>query len=178
MRIHGNLIKWNDDRGFGFISSSQHADEIFVHISAFPRDGARPKVGELISFEIDTEKSGKTRAVRILRPGTEIRRRKSAGQKSKSNAAPYKHGITFVLVLIFAYVAYNYYISQQSPNFLVPKQIVTEPVPTGQTFRCDGRQHCSQMTSRAEAEYFVRNCPNTKMDGDHDGIPCENDSRF
>lgn len=45
-------------------------------------------------------------------------------------------------------------------------------------FRCDGRQYCSQMTSRAEAEFFVRNCPNTKMDGDHDGIPCENDSRF
>ena len=45
-------------------------------------------------------------------------------------------------------------------------------------FTCDGRQHCSQMTSRAEAEFFIRNCPNTKMDGDRDGIPCENDSRF
>ena len=49
---------------------------------------------------------------------------------------------------------------------------------TNQTFNCDGRQHCSQMNSRAEAEYFVRNCPNTKMDGDNDGEPCENDSRF
>lgn len=46
------------------------------------------------------------------------------------------------------------------------------------SFKCDGRVHCSQMTSRAEAEFFVRNCPNTKMDGDRDGIPCENDSRF
>ena len=46
------------------------------------------------------------------------------------------------------------------------------------SFKCDGRQHCSQMNSRAEAEFFVRNCPNTKMDGDHDGVPCENDSRF
>ena len=46
------------------------------------------------------------------------------------------------------------------------------------SFKCDGRQHCSQMNSRAEAEFFARNCPNTKMDGDHDGIPCENDSRF
>ncbi|PKH00542.1 hypothetical protein CXF95_03165 [Paraglaciecola sp. MB-3u-78] len=34
------------------------------------------------------------------------------------------------------------------------------------------------MTSRPEAVYFIRNCPNTKMDGDRDGIPCENDSRF
>ncbi|UHQ56495.1 excalibur calcium-binding domain-containing protein [Microbulbifer sp. YPW16] len=47
-----------------------------------------------------------------------------------------------------------------------------------QKFKCDGRQHCSQMTSREEAVFFIRNCPNTKMDGDNDGIPCENDSRF
>lgn len=46
------------------------------------------------------------------------------------------------------------------------------------SFKCDGRQHCSQMRSRAEAEFFIRNCPNTKMDGDYDGVPCENDSRF
>lgn len=46
------------------------------------------------------------------------------------------------------------------------------------SYSCDGRQHCSQMTSRAEAEFFLKNCPNTKMDGDYDGIPCENDSRF
>ena len=45
-------------------------------------------------------------------------------------------------------------------------------------FKCDGRQYCSQMTSRAEAEFFIKNCPNTRMDGDKDGIPCENDSRF
>lgn len=40
-------------------------------------------------------------------------------------------------------------------------------------FRCDGRTHCSQMTSCAEATYFIRNCPNTQMDGDNDGEPCE-----
>ncbi len=45
-------------------------------------------------------------------------------------------------------------------------------------YSCDGRQHCSQMNSRAEAVFFINNCPNTKMDGDRDGIPCENDSRF
>ena len=40
-------------------------------------------------------------------------------------------------------------------------------------FRCDGRTYCSQMTSCAEAKYFLAHCPNVKMDGDHDGIPCE-----
>lgn len=41
------------------------------------------------------------------------------------------------------------------------------------SFQCDGRQYCSQMTSFDEAKFFLNNCPNTKMDGDNDGIPCE-----
>jgi hypothetical protein len=39
--------------------------------------------------------------------------------------------------------------------------------------RCDGRRYCSELTSCAEAEYFLAHCPEVRMDGDHDGIPCE-----
>ena len=45
--------------------------------------------------------------------------------------------------------------------------------PSMSQFKCDGREHCSQMGSYEEALFFIRNCPNTKMDGDGDGIPCE-----
>ena len=45
-------------------------------------------------------------------------------------------------------------------------------------YKCDGRRYCSEMTSLDEARYFVKHCPNTKMDGDHDGEPCESDSRW
>lgn len=41
------------------------------------------------------------------------------------------------------------------------------------TYSCDGRTHCSQMTSCEEATYFLQNCPGTKMDGNNDGVPCE-----
>lgn len=47
-----------------------------------------------------------------------------------------------------------------------------KPSPSPQ-FRCDGRTRCTQMTSCAEATFFLRNCPNVKMDGDLDGVPCE-----
>ncbi len=40
-------------------------------------------------------------------------------------------------------------------------------------YRCDGRTHCSHMTSCEEATYFLKHCPGTKMDGDNDGVPCE-----
>jgi micrococcal nuclease len=40
-------------------------------------------------------------------------------------------------------------------------------------FKCDGRTHCSHMTSCEEAKFFLKNCPGTKMDGNNDGVPCE-----
>jgi hypothetical protein len=40
-------------------------------------------------------------------------------------------------------------------------------------FHCDGRTRCPEMKSCAEAEFFLANCPGPKMDGDGDGIPCE-----
>lgn len=55
----------------------------------------------------------------------------------------------------------------------VRPDVAPSPAPTPARFRCDGRTHCSQMTSCQEATYFLRNCPGTKMDGDNDGIPCE-----
>ena len=40
-------------------------------------------------------------------------------------------------------------------------------------FACDGRTYCSQMKSCEEAKYFLQHCPDVKMDGNNDGIPCE-----
>lgn len=51
MRTHGKLTKWNDERGFGFIETVAGREELFAYISAFPRDGMRPRIGELVSFE-------------------------------------------------------------------------------------------------------------------------------
>ena len=50
---------------------------------------------------------------------------------------------------------------------------VARSVSSTPEYRCDGRTHCSQMSSCDEATFFLKNCPNTKMDGDNDGIPCE-----
>lgn len=55
------------------------------------------------------------------------------------------------------------------------REIGLTPAPTTRLgrFSCDRRQHCSQMSSCEEAKYFLANCPGVKMDGDGDGIPCE-----
>lgn len=54
-----------------------------------------------------------------------------------------------------------------------PREVSPSPAAVSSGFICDGRKHCSQMRSCPEAKYFLANCPGVKMDGDNDGIPCE-----
>ena len=50
----------------------------------------------------------------------------------------------------------------------------TDPLKAAtESFKCDARKYCSQMTSCAEAQYFLARCTNVKMDGDRNGLPCE-----
>ena len=56
---------------------------------------------------------------------------------------------------------------------VAPPSSATIPATQGAGFRCDGRTHCSQMTSCEEAKYFLNNCPGAAMDGNGDGVPCE-----
>ncbi|HPE02067.1 MAG TPA: excalibur calcium-binding domain-containing protein [Burkholderiaceae bacterium] len=54
-----------------------------------------------------------------------------------------------------------------------PEKIAPATRAATSRYQCDGRTYCSQMTSCAEAKFFLANCPGVKMDGDRDGIPCE-----
>ncbi|RQO59845.1 DNA-binding protein [Paucibacter sp. KBW04] len=40
-------------------------------------------------------------------------------------------------------------------------------------FDCDGRSYCSQMRSCDEAKYFLQFCPGVNLDGNKNGLPCE-----
>src|SRR5262245_38320890 len=70
MRFDGKLDKWNDDRGFGFITPTRGGEPVFVHISAFPRNGPRPQVGEALTFDVEPAGDGKKRAIDVQRPGS------------------------------------------------------------------------------------------------------------
>ena len=70
--------------------------------------------------------------------------------------------------------------SKPLPSSTAALQAASQPAPSAtisasvdSQFTCDGRTHCSQMTSCAEATYFLQHCPNTEMDGNGDGEPCE-----
>ena len=171
MRTHGTLIKWNDDRGFGFVALPQTHEEVFVHISAFPRDGVRPRIGEVISFDVRTTPDGRTRAELVQRPGAAKARGKRKAPVHARTRASAAFLLSGVAILALGVVGYNSYTAARRDA--APSVSPAADAAAGQTFTCDGRTHCSQMTSCAEAEYFLKHCPGTQMDGDGDGEPCE-----
>jgi cold shock CspA family protein len=181
MRHTGKLRSWNDDRGFGFIAPSDGGAELFVHISALPSDRTRPTVGEVLSYELGRGKDGKPKALKVLReaigPVAERPRAVAASPRRRRSIVPSILGLMFVV----AVGAYGYHrfrtplsadTASQQPKSVQPEATSSAILPT-RTFNCNGRIHCSQMTSCAEAKFFIKNCPGTQMDGDNDGDPCE-----
>ena len=83
-----------------------------------------------------------------------------------------KNVIAIALIVAVGWYAYSRY--QRTQPSVAPVEIAS-PLsnPAASNFKCDGRTYCSQMHSCAEATYFLQNCPGTKMDGNNDGIPCE-----
>jgi len=96
-----------------------------------------------------------------------------------------KNIIILALLLALAWKAYGRYSQEVSPIETVQKQAFASEADAEEapfidlqasrqsTFACDGRTYCSQMKSCEEATYFLQHCPNVEMDGDRDGIPCE-----
>lgn len=106
MRIDGKLAKWNDERGFGFIAPLQGGSEIFVHISAFPKDTPRPRLGELLSFEIASGNDGKKRAADVRRPTRPSTR---PARTERSESRPRSRGWRWVSVAPALLIALGVY---------------------------------------------------------------------
>lgn len=172
MRSHGTLVKWNDDRGFGFIASAQGSKEIFVHVSAFPRDGRRPQINELVSFETEAGPDGRLRAVRIMRPRHQAESPQPRPGRSVERPT-WPSGLVLGLLAVTAIGGYGYSRINRSVPVSPAASMSTAAPAVAESFRCDGRTRCSEMTSCREARQFLQHCPNTQMDGDNDGVPCE-----
>jgi len=44
--------------------------------------------------------------------------------------------------------------------------------PTSETFTCGKKRYCKQMSSCAEARFYLSKCGAKRLDGNRDGIPC------
>lgn len=57
-KIEGKIVRWQDDKGFGFIQTESSSKELFFHISDY-RANVRPSLEENVVFEIGMDKKGK-----------------------------------------------------------------------------------------------------------------------
>ncbi|WP_252120286.1 excalibur calcium-binding domain-containing protein [Symbiopectobacterium purcellii] len=94
-----------------------------------------------------------------------------------------KISLVISLLALYSFTVQAKYSDANNPtdnaeNWSTKKNYNNSKKRTSTEFVCDGRQYCTQMRSKEEAIFFIQNCPNTKMDGDNDGDPCENDTRF
>jgi hypothetical protein len=90
----------------------------------------------------------------------------------------------FIILFVFVMgaLAYSKYQARNtanealinSNNMPLPNHYIDSPSNTYTAhFTCDGRKHCSEMSSCQEATFFLKNCPDVQMDGNNDGVPCE-----
>ena len=195
MAVKGTLVRWNGDKGFGFVRCDMDQKEYFVHISAFPRDGVPPRLNESLSFEIGAGRDGRPRAESVRRAGSSVPPRVLHPHRAPSTPQAQRHPkprssrprftslLMSVALLAGGYLAAKPFLSGHGSHPIAQvsqanssggdeQQEVRVDVATSR-FRCDGRQFCSQMQSLEEAQFFLDNCPNTKLDGNYDGEPCE-----
>lgn len=65
MRLNGVLIKWNVDKGYGFVQLASSNQQMFAHITEFENRRRTPKVGDEVSFNLQKQSDGKFRAIDV-----------------------------------------------------------------------------------------------------------------
>ena len=207
----GVLVRWNDEKGFGFIQPEKNAaQDVFIHISVLKKMARKPIVGDSILFQTEVQNDGKRKAVIASIEGVAVVAASSAprtdshshvqsrnenfnfNNKDKAHDhSPRKSSfntiiplLIIVAIVIFGFKQYQEF--NEAPAIDEVPVLTNEdiqPIPMYETkvrtqatprFQCEaGKTHCSHMSSCAEATFYIQHCPNTQMDGDNDGIPCE-----
>jgi uncharacterized membrane protein YsdA (DUF1294 family)/cold shock CspA family protein len=105
MRLQGKITRWDDEKGFGFISGYGDGNSVFVHIKAFSRRSPRPEVGDIVSYEMAKGKNGKSRAEKVRFSAKTTLKKQSIGNRG-SSSFPVLFTAVFVCFL-FVVVYFN-----------------------------------------------------------------------
>lgn len=165
MRFQGKIKSWNQAKGFGFITPNGGGNDVFLHISNFSRTNKKPLVNSLVTYEIELDDSKRQKAVDVKFVGEKV------VVENKSSILS-----IFTLIFIFGFIAFAINDLFQHRGSTIEstfyKSLNVRDYKKSD-FTCDGKTFCSEMSSCKEALFYRENCSGTEMDGDRDGIPCE-----
>lgn len=111
----GTLSKWNDDRAFGFIQPQQGGNQVFLHIGALKTKARRPRVGDIIFYQLTKDAQNRPRAAEasiegVLTPIAPTQRRsQSAVRSSSPRQSPMAilFGVGIAAVLVVPAIVYG-----------------------------------------------------------------------
>src|SRR5690554_1121065 len=104
MRLQGKITRWDDDKGFGFVTWHGDNTSVFVHIKAFRPKSRRPVLGDIVSYEITKDKSGRKRAESVRWADQPTTRKKPDYARSKRMAP-----VIFTVLFLCALAAAAYF---------------------------------------------------------------------
>ena len=99
MRLQGKITRWDDDRGFGFITWHGDGSSVFFHIKALSGTSRRPEVGDIVSYELAKGKDDKPKAVKV-RFTDQLKPKPKAVRKRQSGISPVVFTALFVCFLV------------------------------------------------------------------------------
>jgi cold shock CspA family protein len=97
--MRGKISQWKDEKGFGFITSDDNEEKIFFHISAIKTQGRRPKVNDVVLYEITHDSQGRAKAKAVAIEGVATKPKKY-NKKRIHTEPPKKDAIDYVSILL------------------------------------------------------------------------------
>jgi len=95
MRTKGKITHWNEQKGYGFITPSSGAKQVFAHISSFRDRGDPPRIDQPVEFSLSTDRQGRPCAVRVTKAGEQI-----PGEIKRNDRVLYLLGAVAFLVIV------------------------------------------------------------------------------
>ncbi|HGS5633726.1 TPA: DUF1294 domain-containing protein [Vibrio parahaemolyticus] len=67
--MKGQILEWNDSKGYGFISVIGDKQKVFIHVSSIKSRGRRPKLNDSVTFELTKDSKGRLNAENVVIEG-------------------------------------------------------------------------------------------------------------
>ncbi|KAJ9457233.1 Cold shock domain-containing protein 4 [Diplonema papillatum] len=68
----GKVVRWLDNKGFGFIQRADNDAEVFVHQTSIRMRGFRSLAEQQdVEFDVETDHMGREKAINVTAPGGE-----------------------------------------------------------------------------------------------------------
>ena len=99
VRLKGKLIKWNEEKAFGFIAPNGGGEHVFIHKAALSNRRRIPQVNDIITFSISKDQQGRYCADEATFSGETLKKK----QAKKISVFSIYLSISFLIIITLGY---------------------------------------------------------------------------